>query len=113
MSIPISIIFQISPSFWPKLVYLFCYGNGYDGVVVRVNARRLSKLKPNEIFNDFAISREPFNEIDSNFFYFKGLENNTKNRLETITRRFAKLEPNESSSSHILVFKLNNEFNIS
>ena len=27
-------------------------------------ARRLTKLEPNEIFNDFAISREPFDEID-------------------------------------------------
>ena len=32
------------------------------------NARRFTKLEPN-----FAISREPFDEIDSNFFYFKGL----------------------------------------
>ena len=38
------------------------------------NARRLTKLVPNEIFNDFAISREPFDEIDSNFFYFKGMD---------------------------------------
>ena len=31
MSIPISIIFQISPPFWPKLVYLFfSSGNGYE-----------------------------------------------------------------------------------
>ena len=28
-------------------------------------------LEPNEIFNDFAISREPFDEIDSNFFILK------------------------------------------
>ena len=28
------------------------------------NARRLTKLEPNEIFNDFAISREPFDEIE-------------------------------------------------
>ena len=28
------------------------------------NARRLTKLEPNEISNDFAISREPFDEID-------------------------------------------------
>ena len=34
------------------------------------NAQRLTKLEPNEIFNDFAIYREPFDEIDSNFFYF-------------------------------------------
>ena len=33
------------------------------------NVRRLTKLEPNEIFNDFAISREQFDEIDSNFFY--------------------------------------------
>ena len=38
------------------------------------NARRLTKLEANEIFIDFAISREPFDEIDSNFFYFKGME---------------------------------------
>ena len=38
------------------------------------NARRLTKLEPNEIFNDFAISREPLYEIDSNFFYFKGMD---------------------------------------
>ena len=25
-------------------------------------------------FNDFAIFREPFDEIESNFFYFKGME---------------------------------------
>ena len=37
------------------------------------NARRLTKLEPNEIFNDFAISREPLDEIDSNFFYFKDM----------------------------------------
>ena len=30
------------------------------------NARRLTKLEPNEIFNNFAISREPF--------YFKGMD---------------------------------------
>ena len=30
MSIPISTIYQISPPFWPKLVYLFSYGNGYE-----------------------------------------------------------------------------------
>ena len=35
------------------------------------NARRLTKLEPNEIFNDFAISREPFDEIVSNFFILK------------------------------------------
>ena len=35
------------------------------------NARRFTKLEPNENFNDFAISREPFDEIDSNFFILK------------------------------------------
>ena len=38
------------------------------------NARRFTKLEPNEMFNNFAISREPFDEIDSNFFYFKGMD---------------------------------------
>ena len=32
MSIPISTISQISPPFWPKLVYLFSYGNGYENI---------------------------------------------------------------------------------
>ena len=36
-----------------------------------LNARRFTKLEPNEIFNDFAISREPFDEIGSNFFILK------------------------------------------
>ena len=34
------------------------------------NARRLTKLESNEMFNEFAISREAFDEID----YFKGME---------------------------------------
>ena len=33
---------------------------------------RTKAYEPNAIFNDFAISREPFDEIDSKFFYFKG-----------------------------------------
>ena len=41
--------------------------------IITANAQTLTKLEPNEIFNDFAISREPFDEIDSNFFYFKGM----------------------------------------
>ena len=75
------------------------------------NARRLTKLEPNEIFNDFAISREPFDEIDSNFFYFKAMDYNiTPNPIGPDR---TKLESNESSSGHILVFKLNNQFTIS
>ena len=38
------------------------------------NISKLTKLDPNKIFNDFAISREPFDEIDSNFFYFKDMD---------------------------------------
>ena len=34
-------------------------------------ARRLTKLKPNEIFNDFAISWDPIIEIDPDFFILK------------------------------------------
>ena len=65
------------------------------------NARRLTKLEPNEIFNDFAIS--PFDEIDSKFFYFKDM--NWKIPPDP-SGRFPKLKPNECSSSHILVLKL-------
>ena len=38
-----------------------------------LNIPHLTKLEPNEIFNDFPIYREPFDEINSNFFYFKGM----------------------------------------
>ena len=38
--------------------------------IIDPNARRFTKLEPIEIFNDFAISREPFDEIDSNLFLF-------------------------------------------
>ena len=44
------------------------------GVCWAPNARRLTKLEPNETFNDFFISRKPCDEIDSNFFYFKGMD---------------------------------------
>ena len=37
-------------------------------------ARRLTKLKPNEIFNEFAISWDPIYEIDPDFFYFKDMD---------------------------------------
>ena len=33
-----------------------------------------TKLEPKEILKDFAISRETFDKIDSNFFYFKGMD---------------------------------------
>ena len=38
------------------------------------NARRLTKLKPDEIFNDFAKSWDPINKIDPYFFYFKDMD---------------------------------------
>ena len=44
------------------------------GFFFDTNAGRLKKIKPNAIFNDFAISREPLDEIDSHFFYFKGMD---------------------------------------
>ena len=38
ISIPISTISQISPPFWPKLVYLFSYGNGYGlNIINKIN----------------------------------------------------------------------------
>ena len=38
------------------------------------DALRLTKIKPNQIFNHLAISREPIDEINSNFFYLKGVD---------------------------------------
>ena len=53
----------------------FCLNTVYTGnrncQNFEPNARRLTKLEPNEVFNDFAMSREPFHEIDSNFFILK------------------------------------------
>ena len=37
-------------------------------------ARRLTKLKTNEIFKDFAISWDRINEIDPDSFYFKDMD---------------------------------------
>ena len=36
-------------------------------------ARKLTNIKSNEIFNGFALSRQPFDEIDSNIFDFKDM----------------------------------------
>ena len=36
--------------------------------------RRLTKLKPNDSFSDFAVYWDPINEIDPDFFYFKDME---------------------------------------
>ena len=38
------------------------------------NARRLTKLKPNEIFNDSSISQDPTDRTGSDFLYFKGID---------------------------------------
>ena len=35
-----------------------------------------TKLKPNESFNDFAISEDAINEINPNFFYFEDIARN-------------------------------------
>ena len=36
-----------------------------------------TKLKPNEIFNDFSISRNQIKEIDPDLFYFKDMNQKT------------------------------------
>ena len=40
-------------------------------------ARRLTKLKPNVISNEFSISQDSIDEIDSVIFYFKGIDYKT------------------------------------
>ena len=37
------------------------------------NARRVTKLEPNEIFS-FSISQDPIDEIDPGVFYFKDMD---------------------------------------
>ena len=61
------------PQRLPKLEFIFgflMYTGNRNCQNFDPNARRFTKLEPNEIFNDF----EPFDEIDSNFFYFKGMD---------------------------------------
>ena len=36
---------------------------------LKLKFRQRTKLEPNEIFNDFAISREPLDEIGLKFFF--------------------------------------------
>ena len=36
--------------------------------------KRFLKFRPDRIFNDFAISWAPINEIDPDFFYFKDMD---------------------------------------
>ena len=38
------------------------------------NSRRLKQIKPSEIFNEFDISLEPSDKIDSKFFYCKDMD---------------------------------------
>ena len=40
-------------------------------------ARRLTKLKPNEIFNDFSISQDQINEIKPGFLNFEDMDYKT------------------------------------
>ena len=69
---------------------------------------------PNEIFNEISITQDPIDRIDSGFlFYFKGMDQKKHHgRLDPLAQRLPKLVPNENSSSHILVVKLNNQLNI-
>ena len=71
----------------------FCLKAAYRESKFRNFRSERTKIKPNEIFTNFAISREPLDEIDLN---------------PTGPDR-TKLEPNKRSSTHILVFKLNNQ----
>ena len=51
------------------------------------------KKKPNENFNDFAISQYPIDEIDSNLFYFKGMDQKTTpDPIEPDRKKFAEDE---------------------
>ena len=40
----------------------------------KISTRLQEDLKQNKIFNDFAISSDPINEIDRDFLYFKDME---------------------------------------
>ena len=70
-------------------------------------ARRLTKLKPNEIFNNVAIYQDPIDVIDLVLFYISKVWTRKlhQTRLDPIARRFPKMEPNESLFHHILVFE--------
>ena len=46
----------------------------FERCILGIEIGKITKLEPNEIFNNFVISREPFDEIDSNLFCFKGMD---------------------------------------
>ena len=49
-------------------------GKVYTGNRISTRSHEdLRALKPNEIFNDFAISWDLINEIDPDYFHFKGM----------------------------------------
>ena len=50
------------------------YNGNRNSEIFDPNALRLTKIKPNEIFNDFTISRDPIDAIDLDFCYFKGID---------------------------------------
>ena len=67
-----------------------------------------------EVKAEFPISQDSIDRIDSGVFILNvWTRKKHQTRLDPIARKFPKLEPNESSCSHILVFKLNNQLNIS
>ena len=56
------------------LIFLFLFERCLRSLQNFTNvARILTKLNPNEIFNDFPIFQEQVDRIDSRFFYFKGM----------------------------------------
>ena len=67
------------------------------------NARGLTKLEPNEIFNDFAISRQPFDEID--FFNFMGNPNLNSVLFTALIRSKPMLKLNEIFKQALLKAK--------
>ena len=54
--------------------FFYLQGACQESNLRKPNAQRLTKIKPNEIFNDFAMSQDPLDEIDPDFFYFKGMD---------------------------------------
>ena len=52
----------------------FCLNGVYWESKFRPERTKAYEARAEWNFYDFAISRQPFDEIDSNFFYFKGLD---------------------------------------
>ena len=59
---------SVCPSVCPQIFCTSVYNGNRAREIFNPNEHRFTKLKPNEIFNDSSISRDPTDRIGSDFF---------------------------------------------